>query len=213
MQHSLIKRGGSKLLVMLPSAIKKSDAPYPYYPRISWVDSIPSAYDCLYITDPYFDESSPFGGSWFINPTTKMFDIDIIGCCIDQYASSYQSVTIYGSSMGGYGALQLSDRGYDKIIAECPQIYLDRYPDSANMLQSKKVDIDAIPTVGEVLSRNKRNKHISICINMSDHHHIDSHLLPFYSALTRTKRPILHIIDCGSEGHAVMSKDRLCKLL
>lgn len=213
MQHRLIKRGGCKLLVLLPSAIKRADPPNPYYARISWHASVPTQYDCLYLSDPYFNETRPFGGSWFIHSINNNEGLNIIKECISKYSVNYESVTIYGSSMGGYAALALSNNSYKKIIAECPQIYLDRYPDSANYLKSISLDVDKTHNINKILCSNASNSHIDIYVNASDHHHIDAHILPFYGAISRAKRPNLHIIDYGQAGHVGMSKESLCSLL
>ncbi|MEK6218366.1 MAG: hypothetical protein N2B59_04280 [Psychrobacter sp.] len=213
MQHRLIKRGGVKLLVLLPSAIKRADPPNPYYARISWHASLPIQYDCLYLSDPYFNETRPFGGSWFIHSLNNKVGLDIIKECISKYQDNYESVTVYGSSMGGYAALALSNNAYNRIIVECPQIYLDRYPDSANYLKSVSLDVDKTYNISEILCSNTNNCHIDIYVNVSDHHHIDAHILPFYSAISRAKRPNLHIIDYGQVGHVAMSKEMLCSLL
>ena len=213
MQHRLIKRGGCKLLVLLPSAIKRVDPPNPYYARISWHTLLPIQYDCLYLSDPYFDKTRPFGGSWFIHSLDNAEGLTLVKDCISRYSENYDSVTIYGSSMGGYAALALSDNNYSRIIAECPQIYLDRYPDSANYLKSINLDVDKTYNLNKILCSNASNSHIDIYVNVSDHHHIDAHILPFYGAISRAKRPNLYIIDYGQAGHVGMSKERLCSIL
>jgi len=213
MQHRLIKRSGHKLLVLLPSAIKRLDPPNPYYARISWHTLLPIQYDCLYLSDPYFDQTRPFGGSWFIDSINDNEGLNIVKECISKYSDDYESVTIYGSSMGGYAALALSNNDYDRIIAECPQIYLDRYPDSASYLKSIGLDIDKTYNLNNILCSNVSNSHIDIYVNSSDHHHIDAHILPFYSAISRAKRPNLHIINYGQVGHVGMSKENLSSLL
>lgn len=213
MNHKLIERGGNKLLVFLPSATKREDSPNPYYPRITWYSEMPKDYDCLYIADPFFDQTRAFGGSWFINPDTKQLDLSKVKECIDKYMKYYEQVTLYGSSMGGYAALALSGYGYNKIIADAPQIFLERYPDSSNMLRSFKIDLNSVTSIMQILSSNASNKHISINVNISDYHHTDIHLLPFFSAITWHKRPALHFNEYNAPGHVSMSKEQLIALL
>lgn len=116
------------VVIFMPSA--KSEiyrSLYPYYPRHKWANSL-KKYCVIYVGDPCDKLVSDFSpGSWFFHreisliPALKNLLQNFIG-------SSNKNILVYGSSMGGYGALLLGQLIRAKyVIAECPQIDLYKY--------------------------------------------------------------------------------------
>lgn len=125
------------VVIFMPSAKSLSAKNLkPYYPRIKWSSSL-ADYCVIYVADPfdgcsYVDE---FNGSWFLSPT-GFSSLPIIAHLIKNIIPlDTKNIFVYGSSMGGFGALYLGSLiGAKGVIAECPQIDLRKYPNSKSVL-------------------------------------------------------------------------------
>lgn len=120
------------LLVFLPSV--NGRGVYPYYPRHSWASILVKWFNILYISDPYqpLPQYKESGGSWFISPDGEM-TLPVLAKKIENFADAIDAnnIVFYGSSMGGYAAIVLGSmvKG-GKVVAECPQLYLEKHPGS-----------------------------------------------------------------------------------
>ena len=128
---SWIRPQADSLLCLLPSAQASNSArQIPIFHRWSWAKHFPKTH-ILCLSDPglYY---SDVHAAWFQSPN----DIDIferlakfIKIIANNLEVSGEKITIYGSSMGGFGALMVGTMIKNSlVIAEVPQIDLRQYP-------------------------------------------------------------------------------------
>lgn len=124
-------RSGSKHLVcLLPSAQQGSSArANPVFHRWTWANDLQNTH-VLCFSDPglYY---SPLHAAWFSSPSP--LDViesmaDFIKEIADRLEIPTDHIMLYGSSMGGFGALMLGGHlSGSMVIAEVPQIDLRKY--------------------------------------------------------------------------------------
>lgn len=176
------------LIVFLPSAITNQKTVRPYFPRISWVEFLKGSFDCLYLADPFDDIQSyqAFGGSWFIDNTTKTSVIEQMAVAIREFSAAerYKKTILYGSSMGGYAALLLGGLLDNcTVFAECPQIYLEKYSKSKELIDFLGISPDHLPNVLDFMTKKQTKYHLYI--NLHDNHHMQEHMLPLINDLQK----------------------------
>jgi hypothetical protein len=126
-------------------------------------------------------------------------------------------VILYGSSMGGYAAIILGSLINNSIvIAECPQLYLEKYPASAKIIKKFCVHPEQqnnLPNPISALFNDTNNRSFLIIVNAFDHH-ASTHILPVMNLLiTKTesfKKKIyfqFYINDNYSRTHTALSYD------
>lgn len=170
--HKHCKFNNQELIVFMPSV--RSKKIYPYYPRIAWAEKIKDRYDSLYIADPFQDKDfyqAP-GGSWFFDenganclPEIAKFIKDL------QDEHEYKTVIIYGSSMGGYAGIVLGSILRDVIvIAECPQIFLDKHPGSKFIINNVPVQDKQLLDLTDLVANKLIASKVKIICNTTDSH-------------------------------------------
>jgi hypothetical protein len=122
----------TRLLCLLPSAQPRSKAPQiPFFPRWSWASGF-DGWDVVSLSDPMLHAAPALHASWFVNSSADVTK-ELAGflgefCRLRQIPLS--GVTLYGSSMGGFGALMIaSSLPGARAVAEVPQLNLLKYPD------------------------------------------------------------------------------------
>jgi hypothetical protein len=133
--HELHVAGSDILCIFLPSG--RAPNAISTYPRLGWKKRL-SGLDILYLADPYqnVEEFKAIGGSWFISREGDSI-LPVFAEVLNRFIakSGYRRTILYGSSMGGYAAIILGcwiDNSH--AIAECPQIFLDKYPVSNGVI-------------------------------------------------------------------------------
>jgi hypothetical protein len=216
---AFFRNNSDSLLVFLPSS--SVDKPYPYYPRISIKDKI-SNFDFLYIADPFQDDLdySDSGGSWFIDKNGVSVLPDLASLIDDfRIHNNYRRIIFYGSSMGGYASIILAaiiDGA--NCIAECPQIYLYKHPDSSYVLNKFCAHLHrSIYDIENFLPLNSNSSFKIIC-SVYDHH-VSDHVIPFVNwlsanELNKSRFEIsLFCDDSYSRGHVALNIKDCIKVL
>ena len=191
----LARQGGRELVVFLPAARTNPLGSEPYYVRLGWAERLPG-FDCLYIADPFERETDALGlaGSWFVDAEGQSA-LPALAAAISAHAETggYERVTIYGSSMGGYGALVL---GYlmpgVRVISECPQIYLDRYPASQAILERYAGGTHPanIRTLHDYVCGTSTTSTMHILVSMHDRSHLGAHVASLMTATRGAPRDL-----------------------
>jgi hypothetical protein len=182
--HEFYDKHSKNIVCFLP-AVRSKDI-YPYYPRINWKDRIQNA-DLLYLADPFqnIDAYQTAGGSWYISPEGKSLLPDLSVALHDFFRTKqYQNVVLYGSSMGGYAAIIIGSLiENSKVIAECPQVFLEKHPGSADVM-SRFCDEEKARALPNVIERikNGNSSEYSIVTNVHDHH-VKDHIIPLINTI------------------------------
>ncbi|MFM6305346.1 hypothetical protein [Planktothrix sp.] len=220
-EHDLNAVGSDVLCIFMPSVRAKKI--YPYYPRLSWRQKL-SHIDTLYIADPFqeLDEYQEAGGSWFIDPD-GISVLPLIAESLKKYVDKnhYQKIIIYGSSMGGYAAIILGSLiDNSTVIAECPQMYLDKYPASKKIIMQfcTPEKQNNIPDPISALLTATNSSYL-ILVNAFDHH-ANTHILPVMNLLISQPDSFtnkiyfsFYINDNYSRCHTALSYDDAFKYL
>lgn len=221
-EHDLNVVGSDVLCIFMPSVRAKKI--YPYYPRLSWRQKL-SQIDTLYIANPFqeLDEYQEAGGSWFIAPD-GISVLPLIAESLKKYIEKihYQKVIIYGSSMGGYAAIILGSLiDNSSVIAECPQMYLNKHPGSKNIIMQfcTPEKQKNIPCAISALLKDTNHSSFLILVNAFDPH-ANTHILPVMNLLISQPDSFtskiyfsLYINDHYSRGHTALSYDDAFKHL
>ncbi|WP_347107525.1 prolyl oligopeptidase family serine peptidase [Paenarthrobacter sp. S56] len=131
-----------KLLCFLPSAQRKDAPPQaPFYPRWSWATGFPD-WDVLSLSDPMLNSCPDLAASWFASSEEDI--VSELAAFIREFCNrrsiSIADVVIYGSSMGGYGALMVAaELKVARAVAEVPQLDLLLYPDKDALADVEKM--------------------------------------------------------------------------
>lgn len=182
--YEFYQRGRDALIVFFPSVRMRKI--YPCYSRIKWADDLSCA-DLLYLADPFQElpEYQESGGSWYID-TDGNSQIETIARKLSPLLDEYKNILFYGSSMGGYLALNFSK--YFKnvsVIAECPQIFLDNYRLAKELVnrictpEQKKL----LPYTADALL-TEHNNLVYLYVNRWDHHFL-KHIEPLMEVLEK----------------------------
>ncbi|WP_284986951.1 prolyl oligopeptidase family serine peptidase [Arthrobacter sp. fls2-241-R2A-172] len=131
-----------KLLCFLPSAQRKDAPPQaPFYPRWSWASGFPE-WDVLSLSDPMLNSSPDLAASWFASSEEDI--VSELAAFIKEFCErrgiNIADVVLYGSSMGGYGALMIAaELKVARAVAEVPQLDLLQYPDKDSLADVEKM--------------------------------------------------------------------------
>lgn len=130
------------LLCLLPSAQPRSKPPQiPFFPRWSWATGF-DGWDVVSLSDPMLRAAPSLHASWFVSTSvdiTKELAGFLREFCLLR-AIPLSAVTLYGSSMGGFGALMLaSSLPGARAVAEVPQLNLLNYPDPQALKDVEKL--------------------------------------------------------------------------
>ena len=128
---AVFRRSATRLICLLPSAQPTSSPQQnPVFHRWSWSAHFP---DCHFmsLSDPALYSSPDVRAGWFMGPREDI--IKVLASHIDAMAAMLSikrdNIVLYGSSMGGFGALMISAELPGTLaIAEVPQIDMRKYP-------------------------------------------------------------------------------------
>jgi pimeloyl-ACP methyl ester carboxylesterase len=117
-----------QLLVLMPAAVSK-DSPnrHPAFSRWRWADRFPDTHIVAF-ADPSMGMSDELRGAWFLHPEIDV--LEAIARRVRTLAKTVgaRSVLIYGSSLGGFGALSIAALVPGaKALAEVPQLDFARW--------------------------------------------------------------------------------------
>lgn len=124
------RENSSHLIVLLPSAQNKKNKLNPVFHRWSWAYCFNNE-SVIAISDPSLYFSSEISSGWFISGDEKDLIVEIadfVKKISKALGIDESKIILYGSSMGGFGALMLASCLEGAFaIAEVPQIDLRRY--------------------------------------------------------------------------------------
>lgn len=115
------------LVVLMPARLmenKERDDRHPIFSRFTWHDKWPSS-NVLAFIDPAIKKDQRLRGAWYMNPDHDV--IEALSQFIREQADSqgipYHRILIYGSSLGGFGAIGIASLiPGARAIAEACQI-------------------------------------------------------------------------------------------
>lgn len=179
-----------KLLIMLPGASGRTRGHIDFQ-RYSWSEDFPE-HDVVSISDPSLTPDNTLGLAWFQHSKNN-YGLDALEKLIRRIAETGgyapENVTLFGSSGGGFGVLQLANRFLaSRVIAINPQIYLYNYTRSfyEEMLAAcypgeshQTVMRDHEERLVVQIDLAKRQSEIFIFQNSYDTKHVSKHLEPF----------------------------------
>ncbi|ERG65107.1 hypothetical protein L332_11740 [Agrococcus pavilionensis RW1] len=117
------RASASQLLVLMPAAVsRESPNRHPAFARWRWADRFPDTHIVAF-ADPSMGLSEELRGAWFLHP-----EVDVLDGIARQVRAIAQtlgarSVLIYGSSLGGFGALATAALVPSaKALVEVPQL-------------------------------------------------------------------------------------------
>lgn len=226
-----------KLLVMLPgaSARKKSHMDFQ---RHAWARDF-KQHDVAAFTDPTLKPTNTIGLAWFQH-TPERYGISataaLVQTLIDKGGYAPQNVTLFGSSGGGFAALQLADFFPEAtVLAINPQIFLYNYTPSfyQAMLETCYPGMSDADVRKKFKDRitvqvdpQKRKAPIVIFQNKHDENHMNRHLQPFLKQQDAASVSELQgadgerlnkintvIYDDAASGHAPPSKEVTLEML
>lgn len=124
------KEGAKKMVVLLPSAQPANSVNVPVFHRWSWAYQFEQEH-VISLSDPALYEAE-INAAWFLSKKYSSY-ISKLGKFVSHLANSLNidesNIVLYGSSMGGFGALMVASRLQGAIaIAEVPQLDLTKYP-------------------------------------------------------------------------------------
>lgn len=184
------RKNTKKLVVLLPSAQPANkEVVNPNFHRWSWFSQLRDvSFVCL--SDPTLNFSSARCG-WFLGDggADCIGDMSVfLDELFDLTGFFFESLVIYGSSMGGFGALMLAARRADSVaLAEVPQLDLRKYPHKSAIseieLSILKESIESYSnknlrkvSVVEAFKVENRVPPFTLITNMSDSEY-ESHIL------------------------------------
>lgn len=176
------KKNSQKLFVVFSGARTPKDK-MPMFKRQSYYPFIPM--NVLHIADPMFEKFSGLNLGWYYGNDTTSY-IEDISILIIKFAEKIgvntKDIFLFGSSGGGYVALQISKYLADTThIALNPQIQIKEYPGRKTFERVTSYSLESedkferTETIN-VVSRSK-NKFLIVC-NIDDRHDCEKHLFP-----------------------------------
>jgi len=223
-----IKKDSDKLFVILNGAVADKFKGGTVYQRWSWHNEFPGS--VLYISDPSLIKHTELSLAWYIGDKDNKIDKDIANL-VDRVADHLKvsKVIAYGSSGGGFAAIQLACNIKNSSIAVAinPQIKIlhhrkntvDLYLDSCWKGFSKK-DLESDLSFDALENFRNNSSQILYVQNKVDELHYKTHFLPFLEALSikdeSLKRPLSEqkglvrtLIYDHESGHAAEPKELL----
>lgn len=184
--YLFVKENSDKLFVMLSGALNSDRKTAFTYHRWSWNEIIDGS--VLYIADPVLSINRDLNIGWYIGTE------DI---AVDKYIAEFVSfialnlkielnhVVAYGSSAGGFAAMQLASNIKNNMLAVAinPQTNVFDYLDKPVNLFIEKCWSKSIPSNCDIRFnlnfKDLGNTKILYIQNLSDSDHYDKHMLPF----------------------------------
>ena len=205
-QYRFAPKGLPRLVVMMPAVAHRGsrEPAADYVHRVKWAPEIRG--DVLYVAEPTLQLSGDLSGGWFIcHGAPHALPAIAADIAWHMCQGNYDELVIYGSIMGGFGALALGRWLPEaRIVAECPQIDLSKYyPKFLRRLQA--VCRCAEPRHYDVSEMWKvaRPEDATLIVRQSDTHHRKEHA-PLLKGLVRT---IVHDDrEDASKGHSPLAK-------
>lgn len=146
------RESASTLLVLMPSAVSRTAKHrHPSYARWQWADSFSESH-VVALADPIMGMHEQLQGAWYMHP-----EKDVVGAMavvIEQLADRLgaASVLMYGSSLGGFGALAIATvLARASAIAEVPQLDFERWGPEARQ------DLERYVLGGDLASHRQRH--------------------------------------------------------
>lgn len=126
------KRDAQNIIVFMPAAQSgiENGQINPLFSRWAWAFDHPESH-VVAISDPSISYHETLAGGWFVSPDFDVLqetasDLALIA---DALAVPRRNITIYGSSLGGFGAIALASILRDSYaIAEVPQVNVMDWP-------------------------------------------------------------------------------------
>jgi len=188
------RKGAKKLLIMLPGASKRAHGHIDFQRR-TWSEDFPE-HDVLTLTDPTLRPDNDIGLAWF-QYNKDNYGLDAIATVVRRVIASTGhrevDITFFGSSAGGFGALQLAGAFPEaNAIAINPQIYLYNYTRSffKDMLETCYPDLKESDVLARFPNRMAVNIDLSSRIgkififqNTCDEIHVSRHLKPLLETM------------------------------
>lgn len=181
-----------KLLVMLPGAVNKTK-PFDFQ-RSEWLADINC--NVISVNDPTITPTNEPNIGWFQGRYHSYAIPDLcvlIKLIARKLNIAHEDVLIFGSSAGGFSALQLADElPNSKVFAINPQIYTNLYNKTHfNRIREysyygasrKEVFADYSERIHASIDFSKRTQPVIIQQNTEDSHHLDVHLTPYLDSL------------------------------
>lgn len=220
-----VKKESKKLVIFFPGAIDRKKVSPPIYHRWSWHNKIHA--NTLFVNDPTLYLSDELRIGWLlgeknINYTELM--CSFINLCISRVFIGIDEVVFYGSSAGGFMALQVAANYPDaKVLVNNCQTNVLKYRKSHvdDLIQTCFSDMsesDVENLYGERVDLVKRFKNKKIprkviyMQNTADIFHMENHCLPFINSLKNEQLDvessfILDLYRNDENGHGPISQE------
>ena len=183
-----------KLLVLLPGASARKRGHLDFQ-RYGWSSDFPD-HDVIALSDPSLKADNTLGLAWFQHSVAaygiKAVEVLLAGL-MKAGGYSESDVTLFGSSGGGFAALQLADAlPQAQVIAMNPQIFLYNYSPNHYRamietcypgLSTAEVRQKYRGRVAVQLNLEKRQAPTYVFQNTHDTQHLTRHLRPFIERL------------------------------
>lgn len=217
------------MVVLMPAALSpgRSDRQRIFYTRATWQDQWPTS-DVICFSDPAIGQDSRLNGAWYMHRDYDVIQAlaDLVMEQADSRNISHNRIVVYGSSLGGFGALMLAAHiPGARAVAEVPQL------DFALWLPSAVAEVEQY-ILGEPVKefRKRHPERVSVL-----HRFLFASRIPKFSILTngndfriaeqrnfmqwvrQSKLPKngmnLLIENDTTYGHEVLSKDQLVQFV
>ena len=197
------------LFVMLPAAMPVACPHNVYFSRLTWAPDILGIGGVLFFADPFCYQPHSMAAdrsSWFISQYAT-FCFKEMAKVISHVGRHYENITLYGSSMGGFAALHLGCLLNCTVIADCPQIFLDRHSAAKKVLTQLGLEKSFDPI--DRMQSKVGSKFFILC-SETDSHHLNSHINP----AIELGIPAVVQIYCDEDrtGHIAIEKKELIHL-
>lgn len=184
---------GKKLLISLPGAIDRKKRVYNFQ-RYSWSNNV--EYSFMSVLDPTIHERNELEIGWFQGKHNNYMlpkFINLLKKIFDKNGIKEDDVVFFGSSAGGFTALQLSNFFPSSIVIVInPQIYINRYYKSKwnqlveysyNGMSNLEIEDKFNKRISVNIDFSKRIAPIYYYQNIEDKHHLVHHLKRYMETL------------------------------
>jgi len=158
------RKEAKRTIILFPSA-QGVDVKKQFFHRWSWAE-IFTDYNVISISDPALYLAG-LSGTWFQSSDGSFLPeiAEILAEVLSTLRADKQNTLLYGSSQGGFGALMCGSMlPGSMVVAEVPQINLEKYPHKSHMLKiiDKIYDGDKDTFYSQ---SNRENIDVLACIN------------------------------------------------
>lgn len=176
------KKNCDKLFVVFSGARTVKDR-IPMFKRQSYYPFIPM--NVLHIADPMFEKFPALNLGWYYGNKTQSYIEDIASLILKickKLRIRNENIFLFGSSGGGYAALQISKYLKDTIhIALNPQIQVREYPGRQTFERITKYSLELEDSLErtntlDIVSRSENP--FLLIFNIDDRHDCEKHLFP-----------------------------------